>query len=383
MDCYRFIAAMPSLLLCILAGCTSATLSSSRLPEGFSVRNVAEIDLNAEFVVNRAGSVAAMTEESIRVVNLSGGPGRNITAAPATALCFSPDGAQLAAAFAGKEQSVLRVLDLRGKVIAETILPGRVTAIAWHSERELLATALGITKYTFGSRLTSTLYRWNGSTDPVATSLGDVTVRPHVAKLSQETLFGSLTMAVSPYGDEIAYTSLKDPPLFTPYLRVTVRHLETGAEREIAKASLDSRGPIYAPDGESLLMGDRQALSRQISLPDGREIDAWPVPGDHAALSPAGSYVFLDGHLYQAGREIVSFPPESVGAFLPDGSGLAIVHEGTLYLVAGMRDTQRSVRPRDRKPLDLKWLLDLRRLRMLGLITDQEFKSRKERGPAR
>ncbi|HEY5512987.1 MAG TPA: hypothetical protein VIK40_05010 [Geomonas sp.] len=374
---YRCIAALFSLLLCTLTGC-AATLQSSPLPEGFTVRNFARIDAGAPFAVNRTGAVAAVAEGTLKVIDPSGGPGLSIAPAPATALCFSPGGERLAAAFATTDQSLLRLFDLQGKVLAELAIPGRVTSIAWRSENELLATVLVLKKYSFGTELTARLYRWNGAAPPVVTTLSDVTVRPHVARLPEETLFGSLSLAVSPYGDEIAYSTLKDPPLFTPYLRIAVRHLESGAERDVAKIATGSGGPLYAPDGESLLVGDSQALSRRMSLPDGKELDAWPVPGDHLALSPSGSYILLDGRLYQGDRELVSFPQHATGAFLPDGSGLAISHEGTLFLVTGLTDPQRP-----KLPVNLERLLELRRLRMLGLISDKEFKAQKAKVSAR
>ena len=362
--------ALLSLFLCTCTGC-AATLQTSTLPDGFAVKNLAKVDAGAPFAVSRSGSVAAVADGTIQIVDLSGGPGRSIVAAPASDLCFSPGGKLLAASFATTKKSVLSLFDLQGKVIAQTVIPGRVTSVAWRSENELLATALDIRRFSFGSELISTLYRWDTVAPPVATPLGDVTVRPLVAKLPDDTLFRSLNLALSPYGDEIAYSVLQDPPLFIPFQRIAVRHLESGAERVVAEIGIGSGGPLYAPDGESLLTGDTRALTRRMSLPDGKEIDAWPSPGDQIARSPSGSYLLLDGRLYQGGREIASFPTESTGVFLPDGSGLVIGYQGTLFLVTGLKDPQ----PRG-LPADLKRRLELRRLRMLGLITDQEFKAK-------
>jgi hypothetical protein len=375
-----------ALLLCLflgtLTGCAALTppiaLPSTPLPDGFAVKRVARADLGAPFALSRSGAIVTVAEGTLQFVDPAGGPGRSIAPAPASQLSFSPSGERLAAAFSTADRSLLQLFDLQGKILAEAIIPGRVTSVLWRSERELLATALEIKKFSFGSELISLLYRWDTVAPPVATRLGDVTVRPRVANLPEADLTRSLNLALSPYGDEIVYSSLTDPPLFTPYLRIALRHLESGAEREVAKTGIGSGSPLYAPDSQSLVVGDTHSLTRQVALPGGREINAWPAPGDHAALSPSGSYLLLDGHLYQEGRDVVLFPSKSVGTFLPDGSGIAISHENSLFLVTGLNDTQRPALPGD-----LKGVLELRRQLMQGQITDQEFKARLKKLSAR
>jgi len=373
----RGFALLLSLFLATLTGC-AATLPTSPLPDGFAVKTFTKVDSGKPFAVNRTGVFAAVVEGSVQVIDPAGGPGRVIAPAPATGFNFSPDGTRLAALFATADQSLLRIFDLQGKLLGETLISGRVTSLAWRSDKELLATALTIKKFSFGSEFTSVLYRWDTVTPPLATPLSDVTVRPFVAKLPEAELSRSLTMALSPYGDEISYSALKDPPLYTPYLRIAVRHLETGAERTVAETGIGSGGPVYMPDGESVLTGDTRALTHQWSLAEGREMNAWPTAGNRIALSPSGSYLLLEGSLYQGGREIASFPKESIGVFLPDGSGLALSARGFLFLVSGLQDP---------KPAglsgDLERTLELRRLHMLGLITDKEFKARLKKVPGR
>lgn len=369
----RSIALLLPLFLCTLAGCAT-TLPSSPLPDGYAIKSFAKLDDGTPFAVNRTGVAAAVAEGSLRYLDPAGGPGRSLAPAPATGLSFSPDGKRLAAAFASISQSVLDLYDLQGAPLAQAIVPGRVTSIAWRSDRELLATAVMLRKFSFGTELVSVLYSWDTIAPPVATTLSDVTVRPNVAKLPEATLFRSLSMALSPYGDEIAYSVLKDPPLFNPYLRVAVRHLASGAERQVAEIGLGSGCPAYTVDGESLLVGESHALTRRMSLPDGRETGAWPEAGNSISVSPSGSYLLLDNRLYHGDREILSFPKESTGSFLPDGTGLALSYQGTLFLVTGLNDS-----PPPGPQANLERLLELRRLRIEGLITDQEFKARRKK----
>ena len=373
----RILALLLLLVLSTLTGCAATTLQSSTLPDGFAVRSLSKVDADTPFAVNRSGSIAAVTEGSLLIIDPTGGPGRSIAPAPPTTLSFSPAGDRLAAAFATPSQSVLHLFDLQGKLLAEAVIPARITALVWRSEKELLITALEVKKFRFGTELISSLYRWNLVSAPAATLLSDITIRPKVAAdMPEATLYRTVNLALSPYGDEIAYLVLKDPPMFPPYLRVAVRHLETGAEREIAEIGIGSGGPAYAPDGESILVGDARSLTRRFSLTDRKESDGWPTPGDSLALSPSGSYLLLDGRLYQKGQEVTSFS-QSTGSFLPDGSGMAISHQGTLFLVSGLNDA-----PPAGLPGDLTRLLELRRLRMLGLITDKEYKARKAKATA-
>jgi len=371
MTAFRSLAALLSVFLCTLTGCSTLTPTTA-LPDGFTVKSVAQLDQNAPFAVNRNGEFAAVHQGALVLTGPSGAS-RQLAQERATALSFSPSGAKLAAAFPTGKQTILRLFDCKGgAVLTDTTLPDRITSIAWRSENEVLATTLGIQKFSFGSLLSSRVYRWDAATPPVATTLGDVTVRPALARMPEERIFDTLHLAVSPYGDEIAYSAIKDPPLFPPYQRVTIRHLETDAEREVAQIGIGSGGPIYAPDGESLVIGDAGRMTLRISIPEAKEIDAWPTPGSFPALSPSGAYLFLDGTLYQESRALTSFPVQSKAAFLPDGSGLALSYDGKLYLVSGLKDQAAPA-----LPADLGQLLKLRRLRSLGLISEQEYRKQR------
>lgn len=371
---YRSTAFLLFLIFSALTGCSSV-LQTSRLPEGFAIRDITKADASAPFAVAN-GVYATVSDGKLNLVDAKG-TAKEIAAGAATALSFSPDGGKLAAALPNGNKTILRLFDREGKVSGETTIPGKVTAVSWRSGKDILATTLDIRRYSFGSSLASTLYVWDGSAAPTAKSLASVTVRPGVAKLPDQNLYDSLNLAVSPYGDEIAYSILKDPPLFNPYLSITTRHIESGAEREIGVTSVGSGGPVYTPDGENLIVGDYQSVTRKLSIPDGKEINAWPTPGYYPAISPSGSYLFLDGRLYLDGNEVASFPQQSKAAFLPDGSGLAISYKGKVYLVTGLND-----KPAPPLPSDLERLLQLRKLRSLGLITEKEFRAQKGKAPA-
>jgi hypothetical protein len=370
---HRFIAAIFTLSLCCLTGC-AAMMQTSKLPDGFTMSDIAKVDRNKPFDVSRGGKVAAVYDGTIEIIERDGAV-RKIVQGNPTELRFSPSGDKLAAALTVEKEkkNVLRIFDLSGKTLGEAAIPEPVTSIAWRSESQLLAAGLTIRKFSFGSSMTSHLYAWDGSAPPVVTTLSSGTIRPQVAKIPDETLQRTLALAVSPYQDEIAYTTLKDPPLFTPYLRIAAKHLDSGAEHEILQTSIDSGALLYTPDGESVIVGDSGALTRKLSVADGKETDAWPAAGNNAAISPSGNYLFLDGRLFQNGREIAWFPTKSKAVFLPDGSGLVISFEEKLFQLSGLEEQA--------KPLtaDRDRILKLRRLRAEGLITEKDYRAQKEK----
>jgi hypothetical protein len=372
---YRCAAMALSLVFWTLTGC-SAIMETSKLPDGFALKEVAKTDAGTAFAVSSRGSYAATKDGKLMLVEAVGtmkplGPG-----SPAL-LCFSPDGSKLAAALPGKDKATtLLLFDAAGKLKAETAVPDPITSMSWRSEQELLATALEIRRHGSGSTLISTLYAWDGGSPAVATRMSDVTVRQEVAGLSDQELYDTLKLAVSPYGDEIAYSTVKDSPISTPNIRIVTRNLASGAEHEIGTTSMGSGGLLYTPDGGSLIVGDAHALTRRLALPGGRESNAWPSSGDYPAISRSGEYLFLDGRLFQDGREVAWFPTRSRAAFVPDGSGMALSYDRKLYLLTGLND-----KPAPPLPKDLNRLLQLRKLRSMGLISEKEYRAQKQRVP--
>ena len=362
------IKALSALLLVIAMGSFTgcATTMPAQLPEGFRVQALARCDAGSPFDASVKGTVACVARGSLQLADLRGEE-KSVPGNAARLLSFSPSGDRLALAIAPGESTVLRILDSSGNNLGETRVEGRVTSLVWRSEKELLAGALMVKKFSFGTQMASRLYRWDGKAKPEVTLLGDVTLRPKVARLPEALLYNQMIVALSPYRDEIAYTTVKDPPLFTPYLKVNVQNLSTGTGGSIAEAPLGAGKVVYAPDGESLVLGG--SPGRRISLPAGKDVETWSAAGAAPALSPSGAYLLLGGHLFHKKKDIASFPPDAAGIFLPDGTGVLIMYKERLYLVSGLRDEPPT-------PLagDLERTLKLRALRSQGLITDAEYR---------
>ncbi|GFO68244.1 hypothetical protein GMLC_18230 [Geomonas limicola] len=359
------------LALATLTGC-AATLHTSQLPAGFSVRPLAKIDAGSNWAVAPNGTIAAVQEKALVLV-VGSDPKSNIPVAttPPLALAFSPKGDRLAAGFAEGTQSSLRSYDLGGRLLAETKVPGRVTAIAWRNETELVATSLFVKRLSSGAELSSFLCRWDLKEAPASTLIFNVVLESKLGQQPEADLARTLNFALSPYGDEIAYTTLKDSPLLPPYQRVALRHLESSAERVVAEVPLFSGGPAYLPDGNYLLVGTTGIMTRKLKLPEGGEVDAWTSPGDRIAVSPSGNYLLLDHRIYQGNQELFTLPRKAWGSFLPDGSGIVVADGGNLFLVSGLND-----QPRPAPPRELERILQLRRQLMQGTIGDAEYKAR-------
>lgn len=369
MGSYMFIArSIPCILFFLASGCAHLPLAGV-LPDNARITEITVVDGDSPFALAAGGKMIAFVNGGLRLTELTSGNERPISADVPTALAWSADGKQLAAAFSLEQETVLRLYDSQGNFQSQARLGGRVCGLAWRSSSTVLALAVKQQVYTFGANLAGILYHWDGKGEPTLTSLYETTLMPALLRRWERVLQRTLTFAISPLDDEILYARLYAPPAFTPYLKLILRNLENGTEREVATASLLSAGGVFTRDGEQIIYGDGESESRLIDPWGDRTVSTFPSPGRATALSPSGRYLLLDGHLYRDGREIASFPANSVGAFSPDGGRLALRYRERLYLVTGLSEEPAAPRDpaRDARLRQLhKWLSE-------GLITSREY----------
>ena len=284
-------------------------------------------------------------------------------------------GERIAAAFPHGKETTLRIFALHGAVLGETVIAGHVTKLVWRSAGELLAAAVTLDTFTFGSTLRGILYRWNGVDTPVATILSDTTVRPFIARWPLESIYHTFSFTLSPLGDEIAYTRFLDPPLLSPYLRLIIRNLESGAEKEVASAAVTSAGAVYSADGEHILYGDGANASHWFDPWMEKELATIPTPGRTIALSPGNRYALIDGRLYRDGKEVVAFPATSEGTFAPVGEHLLVRYDDNIYMISGLSEPKAD----KTVPAERERLLTLRKWRSEGLISIPDYQSARER----
>jgi WD40 repeat protein len=336
---------------------------------------VGSIDSGSPFAWHPdGGKIAFVRGAALRIENVATGESTRIDATP-SAIAWSPDGELLATARDNGNESVIRILDMRGRIIDETAVAGHVAKVAWRFDGEILAASLTLERFRFGSSLRSQLYRWHRGTAPAAATLSEVTIMPSRAMVSEKGYFDSFSFDLSPLGDEITFTRLVEPPNFPSYQKIIVQNIESGAEKEAPVVKLVSSGTVFSSDGEHILYGDGAGAIRRFAPWAGDDLELVPTPGRTIALSPAERYLFADGRLYLDRREVATFPATCEAAFAPVGSRLLLRCGGTLFLLSGFGEQSGpKVTPAERERL-----LTLRKWRSEGLISNQEYQSAQKR----
>lgn len=363
-----------SLAFLLATGCARLPLTAP-LPAGMEVFPVSRVEKGSPFAWEPAGRRVALVRDGLRIVTLASGEDQVASSASPAALAWTPDGESFAAAFPEKDVSFVRIFAMDGRRIGEARMEGRVGRLFWLPNGDILASSVKLDLHSFGGGMKATLYRWDGRGEPLGTTLGETTVKPLTLRDWGGLLYRTVNLSISPFGDEILYTRLYDPPAFSPYLKVILRHLESGREREIASVAITSGGGVFSPDGEEVLYGDGIRESRLVDPWRGVEVSSRPLPGRGIALSPGGRHILIDGRLFREGKEIAAFPPGSAGEFSPRGDRLLLSSEGRLYLVEGL-GTEPSG---PIVPVVRERLLKLRRWRSEGLITPEEYRAVRER----
>lgn len=360
-------------LLClffIAAGCARLPVTGV-LPDTARITELSRVDAGSPFALDPGGGTVAFVNGGLRVKEVASGEARPVCADLPTALAWSPDGRQLAAAFPQGEETALRLYDRQGNALVQTRVAGRVTGLAWRgAPSEILAFAVKQRVYSFGANLAEVLYRWDGKGEPSSIGLHETNLLPAIVKRWEGSIQHALGFALSPLDDEIIYARFYAPPAFEPYLKLVLRHLESGREREVATASLLAAGGVFSRDGERILCGDGARETRLLDPWGDRTLATFPSPGRTLALSPSGRYLLLDGRLYRAGREIAAFPAESVGAFASGGGRLVLRYGERLYLLATL--PEEPMAPRD--PATSARLRQLHKWLSEGLVSPQDYR---------
>lgn len=364
------------LLLALLCGCTTTPLRGP-LPQELTLTTVATgLVADAPLAASGDGIQLALVRKSGLVLRpLAGGAERLLTAQPPRALAFSPDGTRIGALFAAGEGSELRLYDVAtGQVLAQTAANGACDQLLAAGD-EWLAVCTVVQRFRFGGNLRSRLLRWDGGAAPREELLNDVTLDPVTAQLPAALGSGIAHAVLSPWGDELLFLRLIDPPAFAPYRRVVLRHLASGAEQTVATSVALDAAAAYQAGGEAVIFGDGVRETRRFDPWSKTELGSEPLPGKVVAASPGGRSLWLDGVLRQDGKELLHFTDGTQPAgFLPGGR-LLLRSPTRLFLVSGLADdapAQLDGEPRRR-------LLQLRRWRAEGLIDQADYlQQRKE-----
>lgn len=353
----------------ILVSCTGLPISGS-LPPGCRITLLSRIQAGAPFEPDPAGRQVALARKGLTLLEVATGNGVMLSPDNPQVLTWAPDGRRLAAAFRNVRGSEVRIYATVGTILGTIIVDGNVSALVWRDEHEVLVAAMEVKVFSFGSNFVQALYRWNNGKPPVRIELRNSTFRPKTKQAGGPELSGLFTLSLSPYGDAIVYSGLHDPPAFSPYICYVLRNLATGSEREIATASLNSGGVIFAGGDDHVLYGDGESETVLRAPWQERNLLAFSGPGHSLAASGGGNVLLIDGRLFQYGRLLLTFPPDTSGSFNSDGRLLFLRRGEDLFLMTGL-----PLDPPPTIPADIRdRFLTLRQWRSDGLIKPADFK---------
>lgn len=361
------------LLLLWLHGCSRLPVFEN-LPSGIVAGESLRVTAGSPFAWHPDGETVTAAQAGLRLWSPATGELKSLSPETSTALVWSPDGTRLAVARAQGDDTQLTVFDGSGSRVREVALEGHVESLFWSPEQGLLAVATTLKPFTFGANFTLMLYRWQESAAPARTVLHEATLKPLTLHRWGGILHRTPGPALSSLGDELLFARLHDPPAFSPYLKIILRHLETGAEREVASVPITAGGAVFAGKEDTVIYGDGR-VSRALDPWSGRGGETLPTPGQNLAVSPGGSYLFSDGRLFRDAALLAVFPGDAVVRFSPQGDRLLLRHGQRLFLLSGLHENM----PADLPEAYRRQLLLLRKWRSSGLISPQDYLEQKQR----
>jgi len=194
-------------------------------------------------------------------------------------------------------------------------------------------------------------------------------------------------VGVRPVYETILTPRFHKPPVVHPYTEFITVDPVTALEWNILK--LDAKRfnvpASWSPDGSRLAISDEKGLLLIVDVADTDRVEQVnpDVRGHFPSWNPEGSQIYLGGWLIQSDgtaiREVLQDAVDSLGVWSPDGTMLAVLSKGRLYV---LNNFQPSFIMPD-KPMDTDKLKLRDKFRILkdlfnsGLISDSEFNVRK------
>lgn len=337
----------------LLSGCATG---SQPQPIGENPLDlIAVVDRDHLFASDREVRKIAFTKNGLILLDLDSGSEQKLSSQRPRALAWGRDGSKLAAAFQAEEyETRLELFSHQGELLQELVLPVALTQMTWSERGDLLATGFALKTYSFGSNLRQSLYQLH-SEQVKETVLSDTTLKPATSQHLKPIMQSLQPVTFSPYGDELVFASLHDPPEFPPYLRL--HYLNWMADR---KRSLQDQ-PVQPFQVEWGKSGDSITL---INTRNKVEFDLWPAPNDSIMQPVSRNYRFTEGRLYHGDDLLADWGKEAQLQILPDGRFL-LAAKKNLFLGDGLD----AVLQEDGN--EKRWTL--RRWRFEGLITPTEY----------
>ena len=358
----------------LIAGCRTLPIENA-LPGGLVAARVADIADGGVFDLAPDGKVVALVDGGLQLLHLPTGDKLPVSEHIPVALAWSPYGYSLAALYDVGGKSRIAVYDQHGILLVEESVAERLTSLSWLSEVELVAGGFRVLNYKFGSNYRSLLYRWKpGRNRPAMTELRDTTLRLSTYEQWQAQLLrGPMLEAAGPSG-QVLYLQPVDPPMFTPYYKMILRDLASGAEMETASVTFAAAGGKFSADGELLLYGDCNGKTFLGSPWSEVLVRSVQAAGSDPALAPDGRSWYADGALFGVDGSVTSLVNGGQARFTADGGSLLLRTGNQLYRVSGLPGGGAAPPVANAEKVQ-----KLRELRLKGLLTAKEYKESLER----
>lgn len=362
-----------SLCIALMAGC-ARPMQTGPLPEGISITPLAELKGKGPIAWHPFGTMLAAGTDGLRLLDLTTGRVTLLDPTEPAALVWSPDGTELATAWPQGESTRLTLMNISGTQLAEIVVPGLPDRLLWSIESGLLIITTQLKIYSFGGDLTLRLHRWNRQSPPSTATLHNTTIKPSTAKSWQQGQLSGSRAVLSPTGDEMLYLRLQDPPAFIGSYRLTLRHLVTDAEKQVASLPLTT-GATQFIDDERVLVDAGGTESTELFLWADNKSETRPYAGGPLVISPGGRYWLVGGHLLRDGSDILHIQDLEQALFSPNGNRLLVQSNGNWHTIEGLIDAVKPTFKTD----DLRKMRQLRNWRSRGLITPEEFRHQQQR----
>jgi len=354
---------LPLLVLALLSACQAPSLhfSSGVHPP---LKPLVKVTSEKLLAWSPDGQQLAVEDQGLKILDLVNGTLRPTAFTQSDCIAWGVPG--LANATSRDERFRIQLLDAAGETRDIAAGEGVVVDLAWGRDQILYALVVRQKYFRFGVNQRSFLLTLQPGGAITEELLGDETLKPTTPQLFASPFPFGPRLKVSPFGDEIVYWRLHDPPAFGPSYRVVLRHISSGREQLLGRLALNNGTMALLDDGESLLFSDGQHGLICFELWGGEQtpVEAHDTPV--RVLEVAGGSRYLDGSLYRSGQRIWQLSEPFPARFSPDGSRLAILAAGWLYLT--------ELEPRVEPQHASDALLKLRRLRALGLISSEDYR---------
>jgi len=287
---------------------------------------------------------------------------------PVNRVAFSPAGDVVAAVVYGDDGEHIAIFNVNGQQKATQPMSGRTTGLAWKDDNSVVWSSMELEKFGFGGNLKTWLSVWSiKETTVKSTLIADNTLNTRLTEGIDLAIANGLdNLAVGPYRDECMISHYVDPPLFPPYINVTVRRFSDTSNHLSVKADFDSSRVFPGTDGDSIWIKRDQEL-RRFDRWSGKELQSMLLDGNNFAVAP-GSGLVWDGRNLHRGEQVIGPIVADRLLFSPDGAKAAVVKSGMLSILNGLA----SAAPFS-AAFDVEKMVKLRSWRAQKLISHEEY----------